>query len=494
MQPMTAADRLSRSALLLLVLAVFFLIPLRIMAYGYMPGDDTLRHTAFAVANRHWGDLLLLDPRFPAWMDMHPGWHGFLRAIHDFTGWDQVRLVSVSVVLAYWVFTFSGALASGNPPAWFLACAIMSVLEPALLGKLTLGRPLFFTMTAVAVVMLVWTRRQPLRLPLEIGVVFTALTVNILMHPSSWYLWAIVVPPLVVCRQWRSLLMLVTGWTFALLVAWVVNGAYNGIVLPIEMLRVALLDGKTLGPNLVSEFQPTGGPVMGLLAMALVLLARTSAGADLRKELFRVDLVLVLTAWIMGLYVGRFWIEWGLPAMAVWFARNIAEGLGLGVTGFRRRFDTAIVFGMAAATLYLAPTADVGGRYTNALRNPLLMAPFADFAPELPEPGGVLYSVDMTVFYTIFQRMPDLQFRFSTGMEPGLMPAEDLKVLRAIQTTGLLRDYKPWFDKMTPKDRVLLRWPTQPQWEGMEFRPFYGAWMGRKALRGPTDLPRVNPR
>jgi len=33
-------ERVTRSALFLLVLAVFLLIPLRIIAYGYMPPDD----------------------------------------------------------------------------------------------------------------------------------------------------------------------------------------------------------------------------------------------------------------------------------------------------------------------------------------------------------------------------------------------------------------------------------------------------------------------
>jgi hypothetical protein len=73
-------------------------------------------------------------------MDPHAGWHATLRAIHEATGWEQGRLVSCAVVLAFWVFAFSGAVASGNPPAWFLACALMSALEPILLGKLYLGR------------------------------------------------------------------------------------------------------------------------------------------------------------------------------------------------------------------------------------------------------------------------------------------------------------------------------------------------------------------
>ena len=219
MLPKIDAEPLMRSALLLLILAVFLLIPLRIIAYGYMPPDDALRHAAFAVVDRQWGDVILLDPRFPAWMDLHPSWHAFLRTLHEAMGWDQARLVSVSVVLAFWVFTFAGAVASGNPPAWFLACALMAVLEPPLLGKLALGRPRFFTLTAVVVVLLVWTRRRPLRLPVETGVVFVALALNVLMHPSAWYLWVIAVPPLVVCRQWRSLLSLAIGWSLALVVA-----------------------------------------------------------------------------------------------------------------------------------------------------------------------------------------------------------------------------------------------------------------------------------
>ena len=100
MRPRTDAEPQMRSALLLLILAVFLLLPLRIIAYGYMPPDDALRHAAFAVVDRQWGDVILLDPRFPAWMDLHPSWHAFLRALHAWTGWDQARLVSVSVVLA----------------------------------------------------------------------------------------------------------------------------------------------------------------------------------------------------------------------------------------------------------------------------------------------------------------------------------------------------------------------------------------------------------
>jgi hypothetical protein len=473
-------DRLTRLVLLLVILAVLLIVPLRIIAYGYMPPDDALRHSAFAVANRAWGDVMLLDPRFPAWMDPHPGWHAFLRAVHEVTQWDQGWLVSVSVVLAYWTFTFAGTVASGNPPAWLVSLGLLAVLDPALLGKLTYGRPLFFTMTAVLVLNFVWTRRQPLRLPLEIGVSFLMLAASLSMHPTSWYLWAIAIPPLAACRQWRALGSLAVGWGLALALTILLHGWYNTVVLPIEILRVAVLAGGTLGPNLVPELQPSGAPLGALAGAALLLLARKAAGHDLREEWGKVDLAFLVTAWVLGLYVSRFWVEWGLPAMAVWYTRQVGEGLGIGFFGPLPRRSTAMLVGVAAATLYLGQTADIGGRYTNALRSPVLIAPLEEIAAELPEPGGVLYAGEMGAFFSIFHRLPNVPFRFSTGMEPGLMPAADLAVLRAIQTTGLTRDYQPWFEKMGPADRVLMRGGAAPQWPGMEFRPYFGAWMGRR--------------
>lgn len=475
--------RTTRLALLLLILGVFLFIPLRIIALGYMPPDDALRHAAFAVADRDWGDIIALDPRFPAWMDPHAGWHAFLRAVHKATQWNQGALLDFSIVLALWTFLFGGAMAVGNPPAWLLTCTLMMALEPALFGKLTLGRPLFFSMTAVVLLLVMWTRRQPLRLLHEIGLVALVLSVSIYMHPSSWYLWVVAAPPLVMVGRWRSLAAFVAGWGLALGTTCILNGWYNAIVLPVEIVRLAVLQGGTLGTNLVSELQPSGAPVMGLVGMALMLLARKAMGHDLREELRAVDFAFVATAWVMGLYVSRFWVEWGLPAMAVWFARQIGVALGFGFEGLQRRAVPPIILTLAAAAFFLAQTADLGGRYTNSLRNPLLIAPVEEIAADLPDAGGVLYSTDMGAFFAIFHRLPTRPFRFATGMEAGLMPADDLKVLRAIQTTGATSDYKPWFDKMRPIDRVLLRSPSMPQWPGMQFTRFYNAWMGRKITK-----------
>ena len=476
------AEKWQRSLLLFLILGILLLIPLRIIGYGYMPPDDALRHTAFAVDTRDWGDIILLDPRFRNDLDGQPGWHAFLRLVHGATGWQPDMLLALSVVMAFVTFAVGGLIASGNPPAWFLACAVMSVIEPGLFGKLSLGRPLFFSMAAVAMLLFVWTRPRPLPARAEAAAIFSVLAVDIVMHSSAWYLWAIAVPPLMVCGRWKSLAIFVGGLAAAIGAACAVNGWYNTLATPIHGLLSGFLADSTFGTNLVGELQPSGGPFIGLLAVLVALVAKRPRGSALRDELFRVDLSFMVLAWTLGLFVGRFWVEWGLPAMAVWFTRQIGSELGVTLKGLPRVRDTALAFGIAAAAFYIGRTADVGGRYTNPLRNPLLVAPVEDIAAEMPEEGGVLYTLDMGAFYAIYHRIPHLKFKFVMAMEAGVMPPEDLKVVRAIQTNGLLRDYKPWFDKMTPRDRVLIH-GAKPEWEGIEFKSYYGRWIGRKIVK-----------
>ncbi len=264
------AERFLRSGILLLCLAVFLLVPLRIIAYGYLPQDDALRHSAHAVDGRNWGEVILLNPEFRPEMDSHPGWHRLLRFVHQSTGWSPSHLADFSVALAFLTFTLAGLIASGNPPAWFLACALMSVIEPALFQKLALGHPLFFSMTAVAILLFLWTRARPVRWWLEAAVACSVLTINIVMHPSAWYLWAIAVPPLLACRRWRSLLIFAAALALASAAASLVNGGYNTLLVPLLQLKLALLDTKTVGTNLAIELRPSGGPYLSLLVVMLV--------------------------------------------------------------------------------------------------------------------------------------------------------------------------------------------------------------------------------
>jgi hypothetical protein len=88
----------------------------------------------------------------------------------------------------------------------------------------------------------------------------------------------------------------------------------------------------------------------------------------------------------------------------------------------------------------------------------------------------------MTAFYSLYFKLPhDHLFRYILGYEPGLMPPEDLRTLRAIQfSNGALAEHAPWFDKMRPADRILVKGALKPEKEGFEFVWFFGYWIGRK--------------
>jgi len=100
---------------------------------------------------------------------------------------------------------------------------------------------------------------------------------------------------------------------------------------------------------------------------------------------------------------------------------------------------------------------------------------------QLPEAGGILYFTDMSIFFAVYHRLPHAPFKYSTGFEPGIMPPEDLKVLRSLQATGALETARPWIDKMTPKDRIFILGQKRPEWPGMEFSPMGPGWMGKKS-------------
>ena len=46
----------------------------------------------------------------------------------------------------------------------------------------------------------------------------------------------------------------------------------------------------------------------------------------------------------------------------------------------------------------------------------------------MPEPGGILYSADMTIFYQTFFKNPNADWKYILGFEPTFMPAEDFDI------------------------------------------------------------------
>nr|HPG00629.1 hypothetical protein [Kiritimatiellia bacterium] len=181
------------------------------------------------------------------------------------------------------------------------------------------------------------------------------------------------------------------------------------------------------------------------------------------------------------LAVIRFWVDWGLIAMMVWMAQEfegvLAESLPIDAP---RRL---LVCALACAALYFGTTSDLQARWTKSLSIEYLDAADPRLAEWMPGENGTLYSGEMAVFFRTFFKNPQAPWRYILGFETGLMPEQDLDILRTLQLTyGDPRAYEPWVRRMRFEDRLVIMDPPDRRPRIPELEWFYAVrntWIGR---------------
>jgi len=304
------------------------------------------------------------------------------------------------------------------------------------------------------------------------------------MHPS-WYLLGLPVAGFALAGEGRGA---------ARLAGCLVAGIALGATLtgsPISLLwqnlaHVGLAFGGS-GDRLetVREFQPGISPPLVAVCVAGLLMLRHLRGAWRADTLRNPPLVIAALGWVLGFLVVRFWTDWGVPAVLVWMAMELQELLEEQI-GARhwRRMAAALAMGL---TCVLVLSSDVGGRWTTAFSSarPLIPA-LKQPGPQawLPEPGGIIYSNEMRVFYEVFYHRPRAPWRFAVGYEPGLMPMEDRAVFSAVRRQRSVEPLGPWLRKMKPEDRLILFWANRPSIEALDWEQVAPQiWSGRLSTR-----------
>jgi hypothetical protein len=232
---------------------------------------------------------------------------------------------------------------------------------------------------------------------------------------------------------------------------------------------------------LALEFRRGGQPILPLCLAALFGLAnQRRIQAD---RLWRDPaLVLAVGGWLVGhFFVWRFFLDWGFPALALWLAWQLDELLDGYFAAGGARIPLAL---LAACAFLLTTTPNVSGRWSVDGSAGALNANNPAQAELLPEPGGVIYSNSMSIFYSTFFTNPNGPWRYVLGYEPGLMTPEDYRVFQA--TLGVRVPYStltPWVDRMTPRDRLIIEgspdaMPTLTQLDWTFSPP--NKWVGRK--------------
>jgi hypothetical protein len=471
--------RLVPLAVCLVVILTLVLIPLRIIGYGYLPLDDTLRQAAQAVSGRSWSEILVLNPACQ--IDPEFGWNLLLAKIHVVTGVEAETLVIFSVA-GLFILTGLAAVSWLRRPEVWLAVLTLSMVWERLPFQFLLGRSYLITLAGLLTVLLLWRRFGGAAPKVWMGaVVAGAVAASVFFH-GAWYLWALPVSAFLLAGQFRWGGM-VGGGTAA---GVVLGCAFTGhpLAYPVQAVKLSLLcvGGHGAQRAMASELQPLSGDsaaVFLLVGLALLrLLAGLKAMAFWRDPVFW----LVCLGWTLGLFGSRFWIDWGWPALLVLVAGDLELFLQtqMAANTFRR---LALAGGLALIA-FLALTTDIDGHWTANLTDRFLSeADDPGVRGWLPEKGGIFYTTDSRLFYRTFYRNPRGDWRYLPDFEPTWMSKEDFDVYQSVLWNhGALQAYEPWIKKMRLPDRLAVGGapggaPGIPQLE-WKFS-VSGVWLGR---------------
>ena len=469
-----------RSIRLIVVVALWsaaLLAPLRVMSRGFVPPDDALRHCARAVSGRPWQDILVMNPIFT--VDSHPGWHAILESLRGATGWGTEGLVVFSVVALACAFVVIPSFFYPPMELWLASLTAVCVISPIFTWRLLLGRPFVLTMAGVCAWLIVF-RGGVARPSWRCAAGLAALTALATWAHGLWFLWALVALSIAATSGRRQTLLAASLMVIGAILGLCATG--HPLSYAVQTVRHAAMAFQSPGgPSaLAYEFQPMGAEQTAPLAVAAALAFLKAGGEPVMMFIRQPAFVLAGAGWSLGWISGRFWYDWGLPALAVWFAlvfERLAQRAGV------TRLGRLGITGAAALLFWLVVSSDVDSRWSRYSRPAALDAKNPAHSAWLPAPGGVLYSHDMKVFYDTFYTNPTGQWRYVLGFEPAWMRPEDLAVFREIHRTQSFAAFTPWVRKMTDLDRLAIRHEsdTPPPIPELEWgHPIPGLWVGRR--------------
>jgi hypothetical protein len=489
--PLDSLKRYVPLAVWAIVIFVILIIPLRIVKYGYLPGDDALRHAGKAVSGKPWSEILVLNSTYK--IDHEFGWNLLLEKIYHGTSWDTDQLVVFSVVFLFLLANWSVLPWLKRPEAWLITL-LATMIVSDIPQRLLLGRPYIVTLAALLTILLLWQKHGALPPKKWMLALATALFALCTFVHGVWYLWVLLLGAFLFAGEFRWAVSLGFCWAIGIFI----GSAFTGhpFEYPLQAFKLALLATGMHATmrTMAGELQPFNGDIMSVAILGGLLILRQLAKLNARSLSKNPAFWLACFTWVLAFKVGRFWDDWGLPALAVLITCDLQLLLlaRFAANSFQR---LALTSGVAIAT-FLAVTSDVNSRWSATLLNQYLTAGNPDLNGWMPDKGGTFYTADMTVFYQTFFKNPKGDWRYMLGFEPTWMPAEDFEVYhKVLWNLGDAKAYDPWVKKIRPEDRLVIRGGrgSPPGISQLEWNyGVSGLWVGRLPRKNaPSPAPTV---
>ena len=463
-----------------MLIASALYIPARVGSLGYLPADDALRHVAKVISGKSWDRIMVVrdDIKF----DSHPGWHALLGMLHHKLGFSKHALLVFSVTLLFLLITIIPLFLLQRPVAWLLSILIITIIQPYSIMRFFLGRPYLFTVLMLIIYCFIWKKLKTDRIPRHLTIALIIInSIAVWMHPAV-YLYIVPILCFLLAREWRVSVRIALIISISSTLGYLISGhpilLFNRVFY--EMFNAT--SQAALTRMLVTEFQPIigTGPIL-FIFIGIILLLKAIRKKWSIKTIDNPVFFLIITGFILGHITGRFWHDFGLIAAMVWIAQELEEFLkdSLPFLSWKRLWVNSAV----ALTFFIIVTSDGQSRWSGGI--PRFSLSYADSKPDelewFPDSGGIVYSDNMTVFYSTFFENPHAPWRYILCFEPELMPEEDLEIYRNIQRMSRSFDsFKPWADKMNKKDRMILITTSEPEIKELEWRSLNrNTWVGR---------------
>lgn len=477
-----------------IIAAAAVLIPGVILGQGFLPSDDALFYAAKVISGKNWDEILLLGPGFNVEY-LRFGWTRILELVHSFSGMDQDALVGFAVIVQFFLFAILPCLLFSHPEAWIGSLLVLSICIPAEMTRFLIGRPMTFSMTVFVLILLLLGKNKSCPSGPTWLLCGGLIALGTYVH-APWY-FLLFIPGFFLAREWEK-----AGRLFLAVLAGIGLGALlTGH--PVDFLEAfyrvySRVAGAVWNPNfLVTELRPMPLNFQVFVLVSLMLLILNERQVAIRRAMDNPIFLSFIFGTFAGLQTGRIWLDIGVPALAAWLAWQGEELLEAipGYEGGRKLLATLIVSG----ALFLSLTPDFSERWTARGRDVFLSTENPHHQGWLPEPGGILYSPNMEIFYDSFFSNPKADWKYILGFDGSLMPPEDYEIRKKMlwnrDRPEYVKTFLPWIRKMTKADRFAVKgMALEGHFMELEWKYMGGnVSVGRKPLPSDRAVSPVSP-